>query len=210
MTGAPERVETSPHRGLPLPQPWREAAVFGALWGAAELTVGTFLHATRIPLTGVFLSAMAVALLTASMTLVRRRWFPLRTALICAALRALSPEGLMPGPMAAIVFQGLLVSLAFIVLRKPLPAGIAAGFIAAVSTQVQGFVVKLVAYGVDFWELLESFLAKAEELLGLQQGIGWGAIALFLAILGTLGALGGAFGWYVGRTARRLREAGHA
>lgn len=189
-----------------LPRTWREAAVFGALWGAVEVTVGTFLHATRVPLAGVFLSATGVALLIAGSMLLPSRGFPLRTALICAAIRALSPQGLMPGPMIAIVFQGLLVTVVLMVFRHPLVSGLIAGFFATVSTQVQAFVVKLISYGADLWELYTRLLRQAEHLFGLEPGHGWLAVFIYLMLIGAVGLAGGFLGWRIGSEALRLRE----
>ena len=185
---------------------WREAAVFGALWGAGEITIGAFLHATRIPLSGVLLAFAGVALLTAAQMMISRPWFPLRVALVCAALRSLSPEGLMPGPMAAIILQGFLVSAAFRVFRHPLAAGMSAGFLATFLSQVQSFLVKMVAYGTNLWQLLVRLLEQAESLLNLLPGYGWFAVAVYLALVGAIGAGAGVFGWHLGRRALSLRE----
>ncbi|MFH0882944.1 MAG: hypothetical protein V2A56_08155 [bacterium] len=191
-----------------LPRAWREAAVFGALWGAVEVTVGTFLHATRVPLAGVFLSATGVALLIAGSMILPSRGFPIRTALVCAAIRALSPQGLMPGPMIAIVWQGVLVAVLLVLLRHPLVAGLVAGFIATVSTQVQAFVVKLIFFGADLWELYTRLLERAEHFFGLSPGQGWLAIVIYLLIIGAVGIAGGYLGWRIGSEALRLREEG--
>jgi len=189
-----------------LPVAWREAAAFGALWGAIEITVGSFLHATRIPLSGVFLAAVGVALLTAGQILIKRNWFPLRTALVCAAIRTLSPEGLMPGPMAAIILQGLLVSVSFRIFRTASIAGPVAGFIASIFTQLQGFVVKLIAYGGNLWELYVRLLERSEKLFHLQPGQGWYVVVFYLILISVVGILGGIFGYNLGRTALKLRE----
>jgi len=205
-----ETVRTLPGRSWTLPVAWRQAAVFGAVWGAVEITVGTFLHVTRIPLAGVVLSAAGVALLTAGSMLMPKPFFALRTALVCAALRALSPEGLMFGPMAAILWQGLLVSIAMLLLRQPLVAGMTAGFLASISTQFQAFFVRLISFGADLWELYVRLLEKAEGFFNLEPGQGWIAVIGYLLIVGSVGLAGGAFGWRVGRIAQKYREAPHA
>ncbi|MBU0508296.1 hypothetical protein KKH27_05620 [bacterium] len=189
-----------------LPAAWREAAIFGALWGAIELTIGPFLYMTRIPLKGVVLSGMAVGLLVASQMLIRRPWFPLRAALICVAIRALAPDGMRPGLMFALLFQGFEVSLYFLLFRSPLLVGIAAGFTAAVASQIQSFVDKLFKYGLNFWELFVALLEKAQSLLHLNVGSEWLVIGLFLTIVGIVGALEGVLGWRLGQTALNIRR----
>lgn len=189
-----------------LPDAWREAAIFGALWGAFEITVGSFLYMTRLPLKGVLLSSLAAGLLVASHMLVRRPWFPLRAALICVALRTLAPDGIRFGLLFALLFQGFNVALFFRLLRSPLAAGLIAGFVAAVASQLQSFVDKLFKYGFDFWILFVALLEKAQSLLRLNIGSEWLIVTLFLLIVGTVGAAGGFLGWRLGRTALRLRR----
>ena len=204
----PEKTMDGRHRSHPrlLLPAWREAAVFGALWGAGEITIGSFLHATRVPLSGVILSAAGVALLTAAMMLTRRPWFPLRTAFVCAALRSLSPEGLVPGPMFAILLQGLLVSLAFVVFRKPLIAGLISGSLAAIASQLQSIVVKLIYYGGELWELFTSFVQKAEGFLHLPPGYGWFAVSAYLLLTALVGGAGGVLGWRIGHMAKEIKD----
>ncbi|MBD3166005.1 DUF2478 domain-containing protein [bacterium] len=168
-----------------------------------EITVGSFLHATRLPMAGAIMAASAVALLTASQMLVQRHGFALRAALVCALLRALSPEGLMPGPMTAIVMQGTLVSLAFLLSgSRAAVAGPVAGALAVLATQVQGLIVKTIAFGAELPELLLRLLERAERFLGLHPGQGWWAVGAYLALLATLGAAAGALGMIWGRAVR--------
>ncbi len=196
-------------KSSPIPRRWREAAVFGAFWGIGEITIGTFLHATRIPLAGLIMSIAATALLVASSMVVGRSWFPLRTALVCAALRSLSPEGLMLGPMFAIAFQGFTVSLMLLLVRNPLVAGVVAGAINGMASQLQGFVVKLAAYGVNLWELYLRLVETAETLFHLDHGYSIFAIVAYLVVAGFLGACGGVLGWKIGNRATALKDGDH-
>ncbi|MDD5088498.1 MAG: hypothetical protein PHI18_06845 [bacterium] len=203
---SPDPPPAPAKKHLALPPAWREAAVFGALWGAFEITVGSFLYMTRLPLKGVLLSSLAAGLLVASHMLIRRPWFPLRAALICVALRTLAPDGIRVGLLFALLFQGFNVALFFRLLRSPLAAGLAAGFVAAVASQLQSIITKLVTYGLDFWSLFVALLEKAQSLLHLRLGSEWMVVGVFLLIVGGVGALGGVLGWRLGRTALALRR----
>lgn len=111
----------------------------------------------------------------------------------------------MPGPMVAIVWQGALVSTLLLLVRHPLAAGLIAGPVATLSTQVQAIVTRLIFFGIDLWELFLRLLERAESLLGLQSGQGWIAVTLYLAIIALVGVVGGFIGWRLGRRACRLR-----
>lgn len=157
-------------------------------------------------MTGVFMACFGIIILTSGQMLIRRRWFPLRTALVCAGLRSLSPGGVIFGPMFAIILQGLIVSLVFYILQKPLIAGVASGFIATIASILQGIVVKLFVYGATLWEIYLSLLSKAENTLHLQAGQGWIIVGLFFVLAGSLGAGAGVFGWRLGSAAIRKKE----
>jgi len=186
-------------------QAWREAAVFGALWGAAEMTLGSFLSATRIPLVGIFMACLGVALMTSGYILVERRWFPLKAALVCAALRALAPQGLIINPMIAIVLQGAVISVVFLLIRNRLWSGVIAGFLVVLSSLSQAVIVKLFVYGATLWELYSAFLTRIENIFGLHTGQGWLIVGIFIALIGLLGALAGILGWRLGRTALKQK-----
>jgi len=188
------------------PQAWREAAVFGALWGAGEITLGAFLTAMRIPMTGVIMACFGVIILTSGQMLIRRQGFALRTALVCAGLRSLSPGGLIFGPMFAILLQGVIVSAAFYIFRKPSIAGIISGFMVTIASVTQGLIVKLFIYGVDLWQIYINLLAKAEGLLHLHTGQGWLVVGLFFLLVGVVGVAAGGFGWRLGSAAMSREE----
>jgi len=188
------------------PQVWREAAVFGALWGLAEMTLGSFLSATRIPMVGVFMACLGVLLMTSSQMMIERRWFPLRAALVCAALRALAPQGLIVNPMIAIILQGAIISFVFILIKNRFLAGMIAGFLVVLASISQGIIVKLFVYGATLWELYLAFLNKVENLFGLSSGQGVWIVGVFIIIAGLLGALAGSIGWKLGNTALNQRD----
>ena len=102
--------------------------------------------------------------------------------------------------------QGFLVSLLFLILRKPLFAGIVSGFAVALLSQVQTILTKVIIYGGNFLELLIQVIKKAETLLHLSSGSGWYALGVYFLIIGTIGGLGGGLGWHLGRLALRIRE----
>lgn len=179
--------------------------MFGALWGAVEMTLGAFLSATRVPLAGVLMALFGVCLMTASQALVGRSWFVLRAALICAGLRSVTPGGFIINPLIAIALQGLIMSLAFRILRRPLLAGVVAGGLVAVASVSQGIIVKLIVYGATLLELYQEFVFRLEHWLGFQTGSHWWLIMTALAVVASLGALAGVVGWYLGRAAAKER-----
>ncbi len=176
---------------------WREAAAFGALWGALEVALGSFLHALRLPFTGLFLTCCGVVLLVAGRHLFPRRGFGLRAALICAGLKAFSPGGVIFGPMLAIMLEGLLLEASFLLLGGGSLAALLGGSLAALGTLIQFTFTRLLFYGASIFELYLALLERASRILHLE--LGRGALMLFLALVASAGLAAAALGLRLGR-----------
>lgn len=87
---------------------WTRIGLFGGASGGLEMTLGTVLHASKLPLRGVVMSSLQAGMMVfASLGLTqpgRVIWVPF----ISAGLKALSPGGSRLRPMFAIAAQGLL------------------------------------------------------------------------------------------------------
>lgn len=194
---------------MPTPPPsrfWALAASFGALWGAVEITLGSFLHTLKVPFGGALLASLGAALLVAQRQIEPTRGLSVATAAIAALCKSLSPGGVILGPMIGIGVEGLLVELALFVAPRFFGSALLAGTLAALWSAFQKVLVQLVLYGGTALELYEAALRKADDWLG-HGGAGLGLVAALLSILGALGMLAGGFGHRVGREAARvLRE----
>ncbi|MCL2778542.1 MAG: hypothetical protein FWD73_11105, partial [Polyangiaceae bacterium] len=91
---------------------WGYAAAFGAMWGALEVTVGSFVHALKIPFGGTLLAASGAALLLALRTIYPHRGVLVAAGLVCAGMKMLSPATTIVGPMVGIMVESMLIELA--------------------------------------------------------------------------------------------------
>lgn len=192
-------------------EPWRfwgYAATFGALWGAVEITAGSFLHAVKIPFSGVVLAGLGAALLVVLRIQLPERGVVLTAGLICAGIKILSPAGSVIGPMVAIVAESLLVELAL------LPAGVnwvsagLSGSLTATWSIGQKLFTQTVFFGAPIIEIYHGILRQAERVLRMPPADGAFAASLFLCIVIVLGAGLAMTGLLIGRAARRqLSEA---
>jgi hypothetical protein len=93
---------------------WVYIAVFGALWGAIEITLGAYLHVIFPPLADTFLVGVILAGLGGIIALTGRHFVPhtgsvLMIGVVTALLKALSLGGVKIGPMVAILAESLLI-----------------------------------------------------------------------------------------------------
>ena len=181
---------------------WSTAAAFGALWGAVEITLGSFLHTLRLPFSGAILASIGAALLIAERQVAPARGLSAATALIAALCKSLSPGGVILGPMLGITVEGLLVELALFAAPRFVGSAVLAGTLAAVWAVFQQVLGQFLFYGSTVLELYKAVLAKAGQWLG-HADAGWWLVAAVVSITATIGAVGSWLGWRVGRDAAR-------
>jgi hypothetical protein len=178
---------------------WAYTAAFGALWGALEVTVGSFLHALRIPFTGVVLAAIGAGLLVAERQVLPQRGICLATGLVAALCKSLSPAGIIWGPMVGIVSEAALVELALLLAPRSAPSAALAGGLAATWAISQGLLTQYVLYGANIIALYVSAIQKTTSWFGLAARSGWHAVLVVVAVFFLFGALSGLWGLRIGR-----------
>jgi hypothetical protein len=187
---------------------WTRAALIGSLWGALELSVGSVLHLSRLPLTGLVMAAIGLVCL-----LTLRRLSPLPgiclvAGLVAVVVKVFGLGGLYPGPLIGIAAEALLVELAVDLLPRGAVAAAAAGALVFLWGPLQKVAMTRIAAGRDTIEAVIALAGRVLTAIGLEDvGVGWAAVAL--AVL--LAAAGGAVGWaawrLAGRVAARVGEA---
>jgi hypothetical protein len=179
------------------------AAVFGALWGAVEITLGGFLHSLRIPLVGVILAAGEAGYLVAVRRLHPQWGFVTTVALVAALLRGLTPVGALLTPLVAIFMEGVLVELAFLVLPGVRLPAVIGGALCALWSVAQMVVSHAVFLGLDALRLYDALLLAGAHQTGIAPESRYLALVLPLSLLATIGAVGGLCGARLGERARR-------
>lgn len=144
-------------------------AVFGALWGSVEMTLGAWLHAANVPFSGLLLSGVGVSIALTGYVFVPRAGTVLMISLVAALLKAFSVGGVVLEPMIAIVMEGLLAELGLFAggRRRTVLPFLLAGAFAVSWAFVQPFFTQGVLFGEGITEIYTRTLQKAADLLGL-------------------------------------------
>ncbi|MFW5739661.1 MAG: hypothetical protein ACOC1F_04785 [Myxococcota bacterium] len=185
---------------------WGYAATFGALWGAVEITVGSFLHAVRVPLSGVVLAAFGAALLVSLRSLLPVRGVVLAAGAVCAGVKLLSPAGAIVGPMIAILVEAALVELVLLPVGANPVSGATAGAAASLWALCQKLITQTLFYGLPVIGIYQGILQQAEKLLGVEQSGGMWAAGVLIGMVACVGAAFGLGGGLVGNGACRQLE----
>jgi hypothetical protein len=186
----------SPDTGAGDPR-WREAAVLGSLWAAAEIVLGSFLHNLKVPLRGHIMTAIGVILLVAG----HRRWpqrgLIWRAGLIAAAMKSASPSAVLLGPMLAIAMEGFAMEVASRLFPRRLVGYLIGGALAMSWTMTHRLLAWLMTYGGNLLTVYEQLVAFAERQLGHVPLGAWGPIVALAAVNVAAGFAAAAAGWSV-------------
>ena len=191
-------------------------AVFGAMWGAAEMSLGAFLRSTSIPMhgtpmTGIGIIIMLVARRTLSDKERRGRGICLAIGVVAAAMLPLSVTRGIPHAMAGILSAAVFLEAVLWAGRPGRWRFTLAGALAAVIPLAQLLLTLAVQYGpatlTQFREVLLDKQGGAR--LGLAGQTAGALIALILVLSAVFGAICGASAWSLAKQIlRRLgREA---
>ena len=178
---------------------WHRAAVYGSLWAASEIVVGSFLHNLRIPFAGSLLAAFGVLVMTAGHRACPERGLIWRSALICALMKSISPSAVILGPMIGIAMEGALLEACV-----RLTAGHAVGYLAGGALAVSWALVQrvlnaLIAFGPDVVRLYVEAYAYAARVVGVSRIGPFDLVAVLLAVEGAIGVSAAALGLRVAR-----------
>jgi hypothetical protein len=187
-------------------RPWTYAALFGALWGAAELTVGTALSLSLQALAGPVMGVVGLVCLVTLRRLQPRVGVCALAGAVALFLKVMALGGLRPGPLLGIAGEALLVEVAFSLTASRRPGAALAGALALAAPPAQLGLGLWALGGRDVLRAWGRAIARATELLGLPEppsapvviGVVLGGFAL-------VGVAAGLWAWRLaGRVQRRL------
>jgi len=178
-------------------------AVFGALWGLVEVSLGSVLKTLNIPLSGVVLAAIGLTVALTGRVFVPRRGSTLFIGVIAMLLKLFSLGGVIIGPMVGILTEALVAEIVLSLAGKPRRGAFAlAGALGVAWVLLQPFVTGPLLFGRTLFTVWLDLLDQGSRLLGLQASA---AIWILLALLAIYLTIGGAIGWLSWDIARLLQ-----
>lgn len=175
-------------------------AVFGALWGAVEITLGSVLKALHLPFNGALLATAGLAIALIGRLFVPRRGSTLFIGVIATLLKLFSIGGVVVGPMIGILSEALLAELALSLFGKPSRvAFLLAGALGLCWTVIQPFFTGALLFGRDMFEVWFDLINSGSRLLGLGTGAAVWIALILVGLHALLGALSGWLAWEAGK-----------
>ena len=190
---------------------WIYVAVFGALWGILEITLGSYLHVLFPPLADTFVVGLIMAGIGAIIALVGRWFVPKRGSVlgigvVTAIFKAFSLGGIVIGPIVAILAEAILMELALWLRATPTRGlYVLAGALAVSWNFFHKFVMMWLLYGQGIVQVYTKMVKEGSKLLGIDVAYAVAIIVILFLFRVIVGAVAGWIGWDLGRlVGRRL------
>jgi hypothetical protein len=184
-------------------------AVFGALWGIVEMSLGSVLNALRVPLSGAVLTAIGLSVAMVARLYVPKRGSTLFIGIIAMILKLFSIGSVVIGPMIGILAAAILAELALSAFPRPSRAAfMTACSLGVLWTLVQPFFTGLVLFGRGIVDIWMGVINDGSRMLGLDPSAAvWIILALVLLRV-MIGTGAGLLAWSAGRLLQTRLQGG--
>jgi hypothetical protein len=190
---------------------WVTIGLFGGLWAAIELTLGTYLHVIFPPQADTFLTGAVLGGIGVAIALTGRHFVPnsgsvLLIGVVTALLKLISPGGARLGPFVAIVMESALMEAVLWIARTERRWAFVAGGALAVGWNLpHKFIMMRLLYGQGILQVYAKMVREGSRMLGLDTSAALLILAVLLLVRLLVGAVGGWGAWELGgAVARRL------
>ncbi|HMN17371.1 MAG TPA: ECF transporter S component [Ignavibacteriaceae bacterium] len=178
-------------------------ALFGALWGVIEISLGTILHASKIPFRGTALTIIAVVLITTSRSFINYKGSVIAISTVAATLKLVTLPGFNITPFIAILMQGIIAEIIFSFFNYNFISSLLAGSAIMFYTLVHSLLMQGVFFGLGIYNVYIQVLNSAGKAINYE-----GEMSLILIpVIVLLYIISGAgAGWFGFTTANRTKE----
>jgi len=137
---------------------WTRIGLFGGASGGLEMTVGSALHAAKVPLGGLAMSSLQGAMMVFAGSGLNQPGRVVWVPFISGGLKALSPAGNRVRPMLAIVVQGLLFGASVQALGWNFVALGLGGALIGAWAALQGFLLQYLLIGGEMVKAYDTIV----------------------------------------------------
>jgi len=178
-------------------------ALFGALWGIIEISLGTILHATKIPFRGTALTIIAVVLITISRSFINYKGSIIAISSVVASIKLITLPGFNITPFIAIMMEGFIGEIIFSTLSYNFISSLLAGLSIMIYTLLHSLIMQGIFFGLGIYNVYLGIMNSIGKAINYDGEISLILIPVivFLYIL-----IGAGAGWFGYATANRTKE----
>jgi hypothetical protein len=175
-------------------------AVFGALWGLVEISLGSVFHAIDLPMTGMALAVIGVMVAAIGRLFVPKRGSTIFIGVIAMVLKLFSIGSAVIGPMVGILAEALIAELILDAFGKPsMLSFIFACAGASLWTLIQPFVTGVLLFGRNLLVVWLDLLDMGTRVFGIPYQAAFWIVVVLVTVHLLFGGLGGWLAWKLGR-----------
>lgn len=137
---------------------WTRIGLFGGASGGVEMTLGTALHAAKLPLRGLVMSSLQAAMMVFTCLGLTQPGRVIWVPFVSAGLKAFSPGGSRLRPMLAIAIQGLLFGTSVQLLGANVAGFALGGLLVGAWSAMQGILLQYLMLGGDLFRAYDAFV----------------------------------------------------
>ncbi len=186
-------------------------AVFGALWGLMEITIGTTLKGMRLPMSGAILAMLAAVIAMTGYYFVPRRGAMLMMGGVAALLKIFSIGTVIAGPFFAILMEALVAEIICGLLGVHYFSYLCAGAAMLCYTAVHPFITQGLLFGGRIYEVYVATATQLAQILHLQSIHLMALLGIYFLLHLLAGALAGIFAFRLAKAVKlELEKLEHA
>lgn len=176
-------------------------ATFGALWGVAEITLGTVMKSLNIPLGGMFLGALGLLIALIGRVFVPKKGSIIFIGVVAMLLKLFSLGGVVLGPMVGILMEAL---VAEIVVSAMGPISrtsfIMGGSLGTTWSLIQPLITGPLLFGRSFYDAWVGLINRSSQMLGISTNAVFIVLLVLFLIYLLTGGIAGWMAWSLGNT----------
>ena len=131
-----------------------------ALWGVSESGLGGFMHALKIPFSGLFLGSFAVIIVTfIALNSEKKFRTILQATFIVLLVKAIASPHSPPTAYVAVLFQGFIGALIYQIFNVNRFSTLLFGILALMESALQKLVMMVLIFGNNIWIAFQEFFA---------------------------------------------------
>ncbi len=187
-------------------------AVFGALWGLMEITIGVTLKGLRIPMGGAMLTSLSAIIFLTGRYFVPRRGSILMMGAVAAILKIFSIGTVIAGPFLAILIEAGVGEVLVSLLGIHRVSFMITGSTLLLYTIIHPFLSQGIVFGTNIYRIYLETFTRIAQILHLDPHRLLLIVAIYAGVHALMGAVAGWVAFTLSRMVdeefRRLKEAG--
>lgn len=181
-------------------------AVFAAAWGLMEISIGTFLHASKIPFRGAIMSLAAILILVSARSVLNYKGSLVMLGIVTATFRLFLGVGFNITPFVAILIESLIAEIILNRVGFNRITSVITGAAIMIYTLLHGLIMQAVFLGMDIYKVYYELVLSFTNKIGLSENVVIIALLTVPFIHLIFGAVSASFGYSVGRQIQKLME----